>query len=147
MDYIYELYENVVNRSFEINTFKFPRKLIEHMIKSKRWDVVALKLKPNYDPRPESLPVAVEFSYKRDNVYYPILIGLDYDFLENEKVYKQLLYRIVERAIHLGCDKICFGLTASVEKRKLGAVAKPQVAYVQLKDTFNVSRLGLVTSV
>lgn len=147
MDYLYELYKNVVNHSFEINTFKFPKKLIENMIKSKRWDVVALKLKPTYDSRLERLPVAVEFSYKKDNVYYPILIGLDYEFLENAKVYKQLLYRVVERAIYLGCEKICFGLTASLEKRKLGAIVKPQVAYVQLKDTFNVSLLNLITSV
>ncbi|MEX2568094.1 MAG: GNAT family N-acetyltransferase [Cyclobacteriaceae bacterium] len=147
LDYLYELYENVVNHSHEINTFKFPKKLIGNMIKSKKWDVFALKLKSTHDPRPERLPIAVEFSYKNGNVYYPILIGLNYNFLENSKVYKQLLYRIMERAIKLGCKKICFGLTASLEKRKLGAVAKSQVAYVKTKDTFNVSLLNLITSI
>lgn len=146
IDHLYKLYENVVNNSFEINTFKFPKKLMENIIKSKEWDVIALKLKPEYDPRPERLPVAVEFSYKKDGAYYPILVGLDYDFLESAKVYKQLLYRIVERAILLNCSKIHFGLTASLEKRKLGAIAKPQVAYVQLKDTFNASLLNLVVN-
>lgn len=144
IDYLYQLYENVVDHSFEINTFKFPKRLIENIIKSEEWDVIALKLKPAYDPRPERLPIAVEFSYKKNNKYYPILVGLDYSFLERAKVYKQLLYRIVERAIELNCNEVYFGLTASLEKRKLGAIVKPQVAYMQMKDTFNISLLNLV---
>ena len=147
IDYLYQLYKNVVDRSFEINTFKFPKKLIEDIAKSPNWDIIVLKLKPAYDSRAEQLPVAVEFSYKRNDIYYPILIGLDYNFLNEAKVYKQLLYRIVERAIHLRCKKICFGLTASLEKRKLGAVTKSQIGYVQMKDTYDASLLNLVASV
>ena len=146
IDYLYQLYENVVDHNFEINTFKFPRKLIENIIKSANWDVITLKLKPAYDYRSERLPVAVTFSCKRNNNYYPLLIGLDYNFLDDAKVYKQALYRVVERAIQLRCKKIYFGLTASLEKRKLGAVAKQQVAYVQMKDTYDISLLNLVTS-
>jgi hypothetical protein len=117
------------------------------VIKSQNWHVIALKLKPEYDPRLERLPPAVEFCCKKDKVYYPIFIGLDYNFLEDAKVYKQLLYRFIERAIQLNCNKVNFGVTASLEKRKLGAIAKQQVAYVQLKDTFNISVLNLVTKV
>ena len=146
-DYLYQLYENVVDRSFEINTFKFPKKLIENLAKSPNWDIITLKLKPAFDSRPERLPIAVEFSYKKNDIYYPILIGLDYNFLDDVKVYKQLLYRIVERAIQLHCKRIYFGLTASLEKRKLGAVIKPQIAYVQMKDTYDASLLNLVTSI
>jgi hypothetical protein len=124
---------------------KFPKKFFQNIIQSPQWDVMALRLKPEYDSRSTGLPVAVEFSYKSHNNYYPLLIGLDYTFMDEAKIYKQLLYRIVERAIILRSEKIYFGVTASLEKRKLGAVIKSPVAYVYLKDTFETSLLNLIT--
>ena len=144
LNHLYRLYENVVDHSFEINMFKLPKKLFEKIIKSPNWDVISLKLKPDYDPRSVPLPVAVEFSYKNADNYYPILIGLDYKFLDEAKVYKQLLFRILERAIHLRCKNIHFGMTASLEKRKLGAKLTSRVAYVQIKDTYDISLLNLM---
>jgi hypothetical protein len=62
-------------------------------------------------------------------------------------VYKQSLFQIVARAIELKSGKIDFGITASIEKRKLGAVLRSHVAYVQMKDNFDMSQLYLQSSV
>jgi hypothetical protein len=146
IDHLYGLYENVFNHNLEINSFKLPRKFFQNIVLSPHWDVLALTLKPAYDTLGKNAPVAVEFSYRNAN-YCPVVIGLDYDYIDTAKVYKQLLLQIVARAIALKCEKVYFGLTASVEKRKVGAVIRPQVAYVQMKDNFDMSQLYLQSSV
>jgi 7-keto-8-aminopelargonate synthetase-like enzyme/predicted N-acyltransferase len=145
LDHLYGLYENVFNRNFEINTFKLPKKFFRNIVRSPDWDVLTLTLKPPYDTLGKNAPVAVEFSYKNAN-YCPVVIGLDYDYLDTAKVYKQLLLQIVARAIALKREKVYFGLLASLEKRKVGAVVRPQVAYVQMKDNFEMSQLYLQSS-
>jgi 7-keto-8-aminopelargonate synthetase-like enzyme/predicted N-acyltransferase len=145
LDQLYGLYENVFNRNLEINTFKLPKKLFSNIVRSPHWDVLTLTLRPEYDTLGKNAPVAVEFSYKNAN-YCPVVIGLDYDYLDTAKVYKQLLLQIVARAIALKREKVYFGLTASLEKRKVGAVVRQQVAYVQMKDNFEMSQLYLQSS-
>ncbi len=145
LDHLYGLYENVFNRNLEINTFKLPKKLFSNIVRSPHWDVLTLTLRPEYDTLGKNAPVAVEFSYKNAN-YCPVVIGLDYDYLDTAKVYKQLLLQIVARAIALKREKVYFGLTASLEKRKVGAVVRQQVAYVQMKDNFEMSQLYLQSS-
>lgn len=146
LDHLYALYENVFGQGLEINTFKLPKKFLRNALQSPHWEVITLTLKPQYDTLCKHAPVAVAFSYKNDN-YNPVLVGLDYDYLNTAKVYKQILWQIVVRAVELKSKKVYFGLTASVEKRKLGAKIKPQVAYVQMKDNFNMSQLYLQSAV
>jgi predicted N-acyltransferase len=144
-DQLYGLYENVYNRR-KFNTFKLPRKFFDNILCSPHWDVLALTLKPEHDARSMRTPVGVSFAYRNAN-YNPMLIGLDYDYQESAKVYKQSVFRIIARAIELKSEKIDFGITASVEKRKFGAVIRPQVAYVQLKDNFDMSQVSMQSSV
>ncbi len=145
VDQLYGLYENVYFRR-KFNTFKLPKKFFENILRSPQWDVLALTLKPQYDSLGKHKPVGVSFAYRNAN-YNPMLIGLDYDYQEIAKVYKQSVFRIIARAIELKSEKIDFGITASVEKRKFGAVIRPQVAYVQMKDNFDMSQLYLQSSV
>jgi hypothetical protein len=53
----------------------------------------------------------------------------------------------LNRAIALKSGKVQLGFTASETKRTFGAVVKPQVAYVQMKDNFDTSQLYLQSSV
>jgi 7-keto-8-aminopelargonate synthetase-like enzyme/predicted N-acyltransferase len=146
LDYLYKLYENVYNQSYEFNTFKLPKKLFQNILPSPNWDVLTLNVKPGYNSLDKRTPVAVTFSYRNAN-YTPIIAGLDYDYLHGAKVYKQVLLQAITRAIQLKSEKIFLGLTASLTKRKFGAVVRPQVAYVQMKDNFDVSQLYLESSV
>jgi len=144
-DHLYALYTNVYNRR-KFNTFRLPKKFFENILRSPHWDVLTLTLKPQYDALGKGRPVGVSFAYRNAN-YNPMLMGLDYDYQESAKVYKQGLFQIIARAIELKSEKIDFGITASVEKRKLGAVIRPQVAYVQLKDNFDMSQVSMQSSV
>ena len=146
LDRLYALYENVQSRSFEINTFKLPKKFFENMVRSPHWEVTTLTLKPQYDFLQKHVPVAVGFSYRSDN-YSPAVVGYDYDYRDTAKVYKQIILQIVKRAVALKSRKIYCGITASLEKRKFGAVVRPHVAYVQMKDNFDMSQLFMQSSV
>lgn len=139
IDNWYELYSNVKQRNLTINDFKLPKKLFQKISSSELWDITEIKLKES------NKAVAVGFAYKNRN-YSPVILGLDYDDLSRYKTYKQLLFQVVIRAIELKSGKIYLGLTASLEKRKLGAKASKNVAYIQVKDNYNLSVIELLKS-
>ena len=76
--------------------------------------------------------------------YVPAFVGMDYDGLETFSTYRQLLYRTIDRAIALKIPKIDFGMTASFEKRKLGAVVHEKYAYLHTRDNFILELLGVM---
>ena len=47
-----------------------------------------------------------------------------------------MLFQTIKRANELQLKKIDFGVSASFEKRKLGARIIPKVAYVQARDNY-----------
>ena len=74
--------------------------------------------------------------------YVPAFVGLDYTYVTSHYTYRQLLYQTIKRAIALGFYGIDFGLTASFEKRKLGAEVSERFAYVQASDNYVLELLG-----
>ena len=86
--------------------------------------------------------VGVMFCYKNsETTYVPEFVGMDYQYAKEFNIYRQLLFRTIMRAKELGFAQIDFGLTASFEKRKLGAIVTPKVCYVQAKDNFSLELL------
>jgi 7-keto-8-aminopelargonate synthetase-like enzyme/predicted N-acyltransferase len=143
IDQFHTLYENVRSRNFDLNTFSFPRKLFANMSQNPQWEFIVAYLKKEYDPRKERIPVAVMFCYKNmGNTYVPSFIGMDYDYLQQYQVYRQMLYQTIKRAHQLNFKKIDFGMTAAFEKKKVGATIIPKVAYVQPKDNFTLELIG-----
>lgn len=139
IDMWYKLYLNVKNNSLELNTFKLPYRFFENIAQQKNWEVITLKLKDEFDVRQEKSPVAVMFSYNAADNYNFMLIGLDYTFQKEYGCYRQALYQNLMRAKELNCKNVHLGFAASFEKRKLGAIAIPTVAYMQAKDHYNMS--------
>ena len=66
-----------------------------------------------------------------------MILGMDYSFNTEFKVYKQTLYQVVQRAKQLGVDQVYLGLSADTDKRKVGAIQVPKVAYLQAKDNYH----------
>jgi hypothetical protein len=66
----------------------------------------------------------------------PELIGMDYIAGEGFNLYRQLLYQTIKRALELEIERIDFGISASFEKKKLGASIMTKVAYVQARDNY-----------
>jgi len=136
--HFYALYENVRTRNFDLNTFTFPEKLFISMAQDPQWEFIALYLKEEYDPRPERKAVGVMFCYKNlEYTYVPSFIGMDYEYIQQYQIYRQLLYQTIVRAHVLNFHKVDFGMTAAFEKKKVGATIIPKVAYVQPKDNFS----------
>ena len=142
----YQLYLNVKKHSLDLNTFTLPEKLFKHISENTRWETITLRLKEPYNQKNVN-PVAVIWCYQSINNYIPLIIGLNYTYNKQYKIYRQALYQIIKRANELGSKKILMGFAATTEKRKLGAKVVSTYAYVQYKDGYNLEVLsGLYTA-
>ena len=131
----FKLYNQIKGSSFKLNTFDLPIKLFEEISYSKNWEVLSVKLKQGNSLK----EVAVVFNYKSGNVYNAMFIGVDKTEQYEFNVYRQALYQTILRANQLNCKSINLGFTASLEKRRLGAEAFKNVAYMQTNDHFNAA--------
>lgn len=143
IDVFYALYENVRTKNLDLNTYSFPKKLFSSMAKHPHWEFIVAYLKKEYDVREMRIPIGVMFCYKNmGHTYVPSFIGMDYNYIQEYQVYRQLLYQTIKRARSMNFAKIDFGMTAAFEKRKVGATITPKVAYVQAKDNFTLELIG-----
>jgi 7-keto-8-aminopelargonate synthetase-like enzyme len=135
----YQLYQNVKNNNHAINTFTYPLEVFQKMEEHTQWEFILLYLKEE-----KSNPlVGILFCYKNTNhTYVPALIGMDYSYAKEYQLYRQLLFQTIRRTHELNLNKIDFGISATFEKRKLGAVVIPKVAYIQARDNFSMELMG-----
>ncbi|MEQ8413649.1 MAG: bifunctional aminotransferase class I/II-fold pyridoxal phosphate-dependent enzyme/GNAT family N-acetyltransferase [Imperialibacter sp.] len=140
MRHFQNLFRNVRNRNFAINVFDYPDKFFQMMPGEAGWEFVVLRLKPEFDSNQK--PVAVAFNYRNDaGVYTFLLIGMDYEYLEKYNIYRQTIYRTLQQANTLGYQTLRLGISATIEKKKFGANVHPKVAFVQIKDNFNMEQI------
>ncbi|MGI0105881.1 aminotransferase class I/II-fold pyridoxal phosphate-dependent enzyme [Salinimicrobium sp. WS361] len=141
----YQLYKNVKQNNYGINTFTYPQKLFFSMADSPNWEFIVLKLHSSLFEGTEPPVVGVMFCYKNlDVTYVPSLVGMDYKYATEFQVYRQLLYQTIKRAKDLGFKRIDFGLSASFEKRKFGATVKRRLSYVQTEDNYKMESIGMM---
>lgn len=137
----YQLYTNVKENNFAINTFTYPVGVFKKMNDYVSWEFIVLYLKGNESTVPEM--VGVVFGYKNLNrAYVPTLIGMNYSYVQELNLYRQLLFQIIKRAKALRYSKIDFGFSATFEKRKLGVEITPKIAYIQTKDNYAFEALN-----
>jgi hypothetical protein len=139
------LYKNVQQKSFEVNGFDLPSLFFDNIARHPNWEVIQLFLKPGNEPTSKKL-VAVMCCFKTPERYFPVLVGMDYTYVETHNVYPQILWQTIKRAKQLNIQAIALGLTASQNKRKFGAKAIPQCAYIQMKDNYNLALIGLMAN-
>lgn len=133
----HQLYKNVKERSFNLNTFQLPLRVFENMAQKDDWEILELKLIA------DSKPVAVVFCYLSEaKNYAPMIIGLNYDYVLSHGCYRQGIFQALLRANTLKCNKLYLGMDASVEKRKFGVKAIPKSVYIQANDNFNMELIG-----
>lgn len=132
----YQLYKNVKTRNLGLNVFEYPEKLFEAMNQSPQWEFIILR---SVDT---SKLLGVLFCYINNNLtYVPSLIGMDYKYNTEFQTYRQLLYESLRRAKELGLNKVDWGISATFEKRKLGATLFPKQAYVHAENNFMMEYL------
>ncbi|MCB0737425.1 MAG: aminotransferase class I/II-fold pyridoxal phosphate-dependent enzyme [Bacteroidetes bacterium] len=128
----HNLFLNVKRNNLSVNIYDYPISLINNINISKHWDVINLYIAE------KQLPVGTIWSYKGEGHYWPMLLGFDYAYLNTHRIYKQCLYRTIERANQLGYTKMHFGFSADLEKRKLGCIQQPKVAFIRNNDMFAI---------
>nr|WP_315242624.1 aminotransferase class I/II-fold pyridoxal phosphate-dependent enzyme [uncultured Flavobacterium sp.] len=135
----YSLYKNVKNNNYAVNTFTYPIAVFQKMAAHPFWEFILLYLKEDTDQE----PVGVLFCYKNcAHTYVPSLIGMDYTVSRKYNLYRQLLFQGIKRAQELHYKRVELGITATFEKRKLGAQLISKFAYLQAKDNFSMELLS-----
>lgn len=140
IDQWYSLYENVKNNSLELNTFTLPKELFRNIANDKSWEILTLKLSAGTQEPKKT--VCVVFSHIGQLNYIPMIIGMDYSYNKEYKVYRQALYQLVMRGKMIGKKAVHLGFSASIEKKKVGAVSYPTYAFMQIKDSYNAEILA-----
>lgn len=139
---IEELYSNVHQNNLGLNTFSFPTKLFEKMSSHPNWEFITIS--PLTKP---AKMIGVMLCYKNSlKTYVPAFVGMDYQYLNEFYIYRQLLYQTIKRAIEMDFEHISLGLTAAFEKRKLGASVHDKYAYIQTSDNYTLELMGVLES-
>ncbi|CAM4028649.1 aminotransferase class I/II-fold pyridoxal phosphate-dependent enzyme [Flavobacterium weaverense] len=145
MEQCYKLYKNVKNNNLSINTFTYPIEIFNKMINHPNWEFILLYLSSNESEENKQQLVGVMFCYNNSNfTYVPALIGMDYTYSLKFQIYRQLLYQTIKRARTANFKKIDFGFSATFEKKKLGAMVYPKIAYIQARDNFSMELMGML---
>ncbi len=139
LDQYYQLYRNVTNRSLELNTFQLPYKFFKQMAKGEPWEIITIT------SRKDKCLAGVAFSYVTSNRYNGVILVMDYTY-RYQHIYSQVLRQVVLRAQALHLKYINLGLTASLNKRKFGAEAVQQVAFIQIQDNYNMSVINAIAN-
>jgi len=142
LDFVYDLFMNVQSSNLSLNLFALPKNIFHQICMNENWELINLRIKEE-----NNKIVASCICYKSSNNYIPLFAGLDYKYLQSHSNYRQLLYQVVKRAKQLGKQKIYFGLTASIEKRRLGAFSVPQVVYMQSDDNYKLEKISNMSSI
>lgn len=142
----YQLYKNVKDRSFNINTYTLPISYFRNMIDHPNWEVIELRIKPELSRTGKEELVSTGFCYKTKNNYSIMAVGLDYDYVIEEGAYRVGLYESVVRANELKCDKLYLGMDAAVEKKRFGVEVIAKSVYIQADDNFNMELIGLMNN-
>ena len=145
LEHYYHLYLEVYNRSLQLNTFSLPYKLFEQISRDPNWEIMTLKLKPEYNDG-HKINVAVTFSYVTENNYNAMILGMDYSFLEEFKCYKQNIYQLIKRTKDLNIHALQLGYSASQVKRKFGATIISSVAYMQTRDNYSMEVISTINA-
>jgi len=141
INYWYNLYINVKESSFNLNTFDLPKNIFNNMVSDLNWEIIELRLKSDNNTK----PVAVVFCYKSAKKNYsPMIIGLDYDYVLSHGCYRQGVYQSILRANNLKYNKVYLGMDAPIEKQKFGAKNIRKSNYIQSNQNYNMELINLI---
>ena len=141
-DHLFGLYENVKNKSLRLNSFSIPKNFLTVMSSTPGWELILLYPKDPATGLEIPMPAAFGACLKGESHYLPLLAGLDYNYVKTHGAYRQLLYRMVMRALALGLSRVHMGMDAELEKRRVGAKPKPVGMYFQTEDAFAMDELA-----
>lgn len=133
----YQYYKNVKNNNKAINNFMYDYSLFEKMNNDDNWNFFTLR---EIETK-QLLGVLFCYRNKTNNSYCPLLIGMPNLKDERLKIYRQLMFQVILYAKKKNYNRVYLGLSATFEKRKLGAKIYKKNAFVHFKDNYLVDLL------
>ena len=107
LEHLHQLYRNVRGRNLDLNTFELPDRLFGAMLDTDVWELVLLRLAGEPADR---APVAVGAAFIAENHYVPMIVGLDYDYVQSHRSYRQMIRQMQLRArAHGRRGRCCLG--------------------------------------
>lgn len=140
--HLYQLYLNVQEKSFHLNTFALPEDLLDVLARFEGWEIVTLTLADE----PDAMPSAFFAAFLGRTTYAPLIVGLDYRRVAEDGVYRQCIHHALERAKARGADQILMGMGAELEKRRFGAQGTERALFARAKDHFTSDVLTLLSA-
>lgn len=134
LEHLHSLYLRVARKALRLNVFHLPPRLLAAMQDSPAWEIVTLRLRPESGGPAHGLPVAFFAAHRHGGHYGAFYCGVDYTYIHSHGAYRQMLYQAVRRATDLGMTTLRLGMTADVEKRRLGSTVLHNCVYVQARD-------------
>lgn len=131
LDCVFNLYQNVKAHHLALNTYTYSKRIFEQMNTRPNWEFILWSLKAA--AHAEVVGVMLYYRNKM-HIYVPALINTDYRVSKHLHPYRKLLFQTVKRDCELGVLALNFGVSASFEKRKLGATVLPKIAIVKSRD-------------
>ena len=131
----FDLFANIKDRNFAFNFFKYPDKIVSILSKYKEYEFIHISLKG------EEKAICAVWSFVGDEHYCPLIMGLNYDYLQSHSIYKQAIFQIVKRGNQLNKKTVYLGFSADYEKQKYGAKGIPKHAFIRVDDTYNFELL------
>lgn len=137
------LYLNIKRNKLKLNTFDLPKKIFKKLLEDENWLILELKLKEEYQKDAINTPLSICFIHKSQKNISPMFLGLDYDYLEQYKPYRQNLFQVIKLGIKLDVDKIHLGMDANLEKSRFGAIPQKRSTYIQSNENYNLESLNI----
>lgn len=133
----YRLYLLVKDNNLAINNFPYEEQVFHNMNAHSNWYFLKA-----VNPADDSLAGCMLCYYNEAaRSFSPVLIGMD-EVPDRLLLYRQLLYHTLLFAVEMKCTRSYLGLSASFEKKKMGARIIKKYAYVQAKDTYHSDLLA-----
>ncbi|HBN09076.1 MAG TPA: aminotransferase class I/II [Cyanobacteria bacterium UBA8530] len=142
LERFYGLYSNVKSRGLLINTFTLPQKMFSNALNYPGWEMTFLHLKPEFGGPTDGSPVGASLAFCGEGHFVPLVIGLDYQYVQSHHSYRCFLDQARRRAEALDKKKILFGFGATLEKKRFGAKAHTPCLYAQAVDGYNTDILA-----
>ena len=140
--HLYQLYLNVQEKSFHLNTFPLPEDLVEVLGGHEGWEIVTLT--PTADPG--AMPSAFFAAHLGGETYAPLIVGLDYRHVVEAGVYRQCIHHTLERARARGASRVLMGMGAELEKKRFGAQSEKRLLFARARDHFASDVLSLLSA-
>ncbi len=144
LKYWYDLYLNIGQTSTLVNTFNLPFKLFKNIANDPDWTIFELHPKEAFLIAPNDIrAAAVGFVQTNGATANFALIGLNYEYNTQYRVYLCMIYYVAQWAKETNKKRLNLGYTADREKKKLGAKQTAVHSFVHTKDEFNLQAIEM----